>query len=393
MKTIQTLLLVCSLMVFAGCGGSNGDGKPKDGAPNTKDATPKDTGAKDASTKDATTKDTAAKDAAIKDLKGDKTTKDAATKDGASKIVTTKDASSKDAAPRTIKKKGTIGFSALTLTNPFFKVIADNMKAEAAKYGYEVIVVSGERDAKKQADQIDDFIVKGVSAIVLNPCDSKSIGTAIKKANDAGIPVFTNDIKYDGDVGKVVCHVATDNYQGGKLAGQAMVKLIGESGGKVGILHFPQAESCQLRVKGFTEVIDEHNKTGAKIDIVSTLDGGGVRDEGFKAAKDIIEAHSDLAAIFAINDPSALGAYAALESAGKADQVKIIAFDGQKIGKQAILEGKIVCDPIQFPDLMGKKTIEMIIKYFDGDDVPAELLIPSKLYYKEDAEKDPELME
>lgn len=291
------------------------------------------------------------------------------------------------------RSKGVIGYSALTLTNPFFMTIADNMKADAARHGYEMILVSGERDVKKQADQIDDFIVKGVAAIVLNPCDSKSIGPAIKKANDAGIPVFTNDIKYDGTEGKVVCHVATDNYQGGKLAGDAMVKLIGEAGGKVAILHFPQVESCQLRVKGFLEKVGAHNTSGkgGKIVIAATLDGGGARDEGFKAAKDAIEAHGDLAAIFAINDPSALGAYAALEAAGKVDQVKIIGFDGQKIGKEAILQGKIVCDPIQFPDRIGKTSIDMIIKHFSGENVPAEILIPSELYYKADAEKDPEL--
>ncbi len=266
---------------------------------------------------------------------------------------------------------------------------------EAEKHGYELIVVSAERDVKRQADQINEFIVKGVSAIVLNPCDSQSIGPAIKKANEAGIPVFTNDIKYDGSEGKVVCHVATDNYQGGELAGEAMVKLLGSSGGKVAILHFPQAESCQLRVKGFTEIVDAHNAVEGndKIEIVATLDGGGVRDEGFKAAKDTIEANPDLAAIFAINDPSALGARSALESVGKAEQVRIIAFDGQLIGKQAIRDGKIVCDPIQFPDQIGKKTIEKIIANFDGEKVESEILIPSKLYYKEDAENDPELKE
>jgi len=289
--------------------------------------------------------------------------------------------------------KGTIGVSVLTLTNPFFKVIADNMEEEAAKHGYEVIVVSGDRDVKKQSDQIDDFIVKGVSAIVLNPCDSKSIGPAIKRANEAGIPVFTNDIKCQVEDAEVVCHVATDNEQGGRLAGQAMVKLLGEAGGKVAVLHFPQAESCQLRVKGFTEVVEAHNAetAGGKIEVVATLDGGGARDEGFNAAKDAMEANPDMAAIFAINDPSGLGAYAALEAVGKVDQVKIVAFDGQKIGKQAILEGKIVCDPIQFPDRMGKKTIEMILKHFNGDEVPAEILIKSELYYQQDAEQDPEL--
>ena len=300
-----------------------------------------------------------------------------------------------DSGSTSTEIKGTIGFSALTLTNPFFNVIAENMKAEAAKHGYELLVVSGDRDVKKQADQVNEFIVKGVSAIVLNPCDSRSIGPAIVKANDAGIPVFTNDIKYDGDEGEVVCHVATDNYQGGRLAGQAMVDLLGESGGEVAILHFPQVESCQLRVKGFLEVIEAHNaQAGAdQIEIVATLDGGGLRDEGFKAAKDSIESNPDLAAIFAINDLSALGAYAALESVDKTDQVTIIGFDGQDIGKQAILEGKILCDPIQFPDRIGKTTIDVIMKHFDGEDVPAEILIASELYFQADAEKDPALQE
>jgi len=289
--------------------------------------------------------------------------------------------------------KKTIGYSALTLTNPFFKVIADNMTEAGQEAGYDVLVVSGETDVQKQAAQVDDFITKGVSAIVLNPCDSKSIGPAIKRANEAGIPVFTNDLAYDGDDAKVVCHIATDNFQGGRLAGEAMVKLLGEAGGKVAILHFAQAESCQLRVKGFTEVIEAHNqKDGvAKIEIVSTLESLAERARGQQAAQDAMQANDDLAAIFAINDPAALGAYAAVKAANKTDQVRIIGFDGQRIGKDAILEGKIVCDPIQFPDQIGRKTIEMIGRYFDGDEVPSEILIPSALYYKADAEKDPAL--
>ncbi len=289
--------------------------------------------------------------------------------------------------------KGTIGFSTLTLTNPFFKIIADTMTVEAAKHGYEVVVVSGDQDVNRQTAQIEDFIVKGVSAIVLNPCDSKAVGTAIRKANEAGIPVFTNDIKYDGTEGRVECHVATDNAQGGRLAGEAMLKLIGESGGKIAVLHYPDVESCQMRVKGFTEIIDAHNSRSgaAKIEIATTLNGLGSREGGFATAKDAIEAHPDMVALFAINDLSAIGARSALEIAGKADQVRIIGFDGTLEGKQAILKGQIVCDPIQFPDKMGQTTIEMIVKYFDGEKPPEEVLIPSSLYYREDAEKDPDL--
>lgn len=278
----------------------------------------------------------------------------------------------------------------MTLTNPFFKVIADTMTAEAAPHGYQVLVVSADDNVKKQSDQIDDFIVKGVTAIVLNPVDSNSIGPAIQRANEAGIPVFTNDLGYAGDDAEIVSHIATDNLQGGQLAGQAMVKAIGDSGGKVAIVDFPQAESCQLRVKGFMETIDAHNaKEGsAKIEIVARLDGGGDRNQGHDAAKDIIESNPDLAGLFAINDPSALGAHKALVAAGKDEQVTIIGFDGQVEGKKAILEGKILCDAIQYPERIGKITIEQIVAYFSGEEVESEVLIPSGLYYKEDAEKE-----
>ncbi len=293
----------------------------------------------------------------------------------------------------TARSKGVIGYSALTLTNPFFKIIADTMAAEAEKHGYELAVVSANENVARQSEQIDEFIVQGVAAIVLNPADSASIGQAIRKANDAGIPVFTNDIKYTGDAGSVVSHVATDNLQGGRLAGEALVRLLGESGGKIAVLDFPNVESCQMRTKGFQEIIDAHNaKEGAaQINIVSVLNGGGKRDVGYAKAQDIVIANSDLAAIFAINDPSALGAYAALEEAGLQDQITIIGFDGEKAGKEAILAGKILCDPVQFPDQMGLRTIELIMQHFDGEDVPEEELIPSKLYYKADAEKDPGL--
>ena len=299
---------------------------------------------------------------------------------------------SADGAKETASK-GTIGVSVLTLGNPFFSVIAENIKSEAAKHGYDVIVVDGNRNVQKQANQIDDFLTKGVAAIVLNPCDRISTGAAIKKANDAGIPVFTCDLKCVAEGAEVVSHVGSDNLQGGKLAGEAMIEALGDEGGKVLVVHFPQANSCQLRVQGFKEVINAHNqgKETGKIVVVSELDGGGVRDEGYKVTEDTLQAHPDLAGIFAINDPSALGARAALEKAGKQEQVKIVAFDGQPEGKQAIKEGKIYADPVQFPDKIGVRTVELIMAYFNGEEVPSEVLIPTELFKQEDGLKDPTL--
>jgi ribose transport system substrate-binding protein len=286
-------------------------------------------------------------------------------------------------------RKGTIGLSVLTLTNPFFKVIADNMTEEATRHGYDVIAVSGEDDARQQ-NQVKDFIVKGASAIVLCPCNSRAIGPAIKEANEAGIPVFTADIACLAPGARVVTHVATDNYGGGRKAAEAMIEALGEAGGEIVILDFREAESCILRVKGFKDVIAAHNQgrpTGT-IDIVAELPGGGSRDRGYKSAEDALQAHARLAGIFAINDLCALGARAALEKALRADEVKIIGFDGQPEGKLAIKEGKIYADPVQFPDKIGRKTVEAILQYFRGDEVPPEILIPTELYRQADAENE-----
>ena len=290
-------------------------------------------------------------------------------------------------------KQQVIGFSALNLGNPFFVIIADTLKAEAAPHGYEVTVDDAAGDVKKQAEHIDAYIARKVSAIVLNPTDRESIGPAIQKANQAGIPVFTCDLECVAPEAIVVGHVGTDNYGGGKLAGEAMIEALGEAGGKVFILHFKQANSCVDRVNGFREVIEAYNKnreTG-RIDIVGEDDGGGAEDKGFAATSTAIQANPDLNGLFAINDPSGLGAYAALEQAGKAAQVKIVAFDGQLVGKQAIQEGKIYADPIQFPDQMAKLTMQNIVSYFRGDPFEPVTLIPTKLYRKADAENDPEL--
>jgi ribose transport system substrate-binding protein len=277
------------------------------------------------------------------------------------------------------------------MTNPFFKEIADNLTEEAAKHGYKVIVVSGEFDPARQDKQVKDFLVRRVEAIVLCPCDSRSIGPVIKDANAVGIPVFTVDIGCLAPGANVVTHIATDNYSGGKQAGQAMIEALGSSGGKVAILDHKPVESCQLRVKGFKEVIEAHNQKpgSAQIRIVAELPGGGVKDVGYKAAEDLLQAHDDLAGIFAINDPSALGARAALEKAKKAHRIKIVGFDGQRDGKQAIKDGKIFADPIQYPDQIGQKAAQIIARYFKGEETPAEILIPTGLYRQADGLKDP----
>jgi ribose transport system substrate-binding protein len=291
------------------------------------------------------------------------------------------------------KPKGTVGVSVLTLGNPFFRVIADNLRDELAKHGYQTKIVSGEFDPALQKQQVDDFLTADVAAIVLCPCNSQAVGRPIMEANKKGVPVFTADIACLAPGAKVVSHIASDNLGGGRQAAEAMIEALGEKGGKVVILDYKDAESCILRVRGFKEVIEKYNqdRSSGKIEIVAELPGDGKKDKGDQAAQDALQANPDLAGIFAINDPSALGALAALEKSGKAGQVKIVAFDGQPEGKQAIKEGKIYADPIQHPDQIGIQTAQTIIRYFKGEDVEPEQLIPTGLYRQADAKNDPEL--
>jgi len=282
---------------------------------------------------------------------------------------------------------GTIGLSVLTMTNPFFKEIADTVTVEAKKHGYKVIVTTSEYDPARQRDQVKDFLVRKVVAIILTPADSKAIGTAIREANAAGVPVFTADIASLAADAKVVCHVATDNYAGGRQAAKAMMQALGNKG-KVAIIDHPEVESVILRTKGFR---DELKEADSPIEIVGAWPGKGSKDESFKVAQDILTGQQGLDGIFAINDPSALGACAAIEKAGKAGKIAVVGFDGQPEGKKAILDGKIYADPIQFPDRIGRIVVEQIVKYSLGEKVPPQVLIPTELYYKADAEKDPSL--
>jgi ribose transport system substrate-binding protein len=289
-----------------------------------------------------------------------------------------------------MKSRGVIGVSLLTFENPFFKVIADNIEAEAKKHGYEVVALSADEDAAKQSQQIEDFLVQNVAAIVISPAETRSVVPAVQKANEAGVPVFTVDIPIEEPGVQVVCQIATDNKGGGREAARAMIEAVGS--GKVAILHFKQAQSCRLRVEGFREVIDEYNASATQpIEIVAELDGGGAKARGRAAAADALQATPDLRGIFAINDPSALGAVAAVDEAGKAGQVTIIGFDGQPEGKQAIREGKIYADPIQYPERMGVQVVEAIVNHLKGKEVPPEVLIPTSLYRQSDAQNDASL--
>lgn len=275
----------------------------------------------------------------------------------------------------------TVGVSLLTRTHPFYQDLEAGLREAAAANGYELLVTAGEFDVARQKDQLQDFIIQKVNAIIVCPCDSRSIGTAIKAANDAGIPVFTADIACLAEDARVVSHVASDNVAGGRLAARAVIDALGGQG-KVAIIDHPEVESVIQRVKGFEEEI----ATAPGITVVAKLSGRGVKDQAFRTAEDILQSHPDLSAFFGINDDSALGALAAVEKAGRSGRVTIIGFDAVPEAREAIKAGKIYADVIQMPHEIGVKTIDAVKTYISGGDVPPSVLIPCGLFTQADAQ-------
>ncbi|MCI0513636.1 substrate-binding domain-containing protein [candidate division KSB1 bacterium] len=271
----------------------------------------------------------------------------------------------KRAADETAPGSGqfTVGVSLLTREHPFYRELEAGMLETANKENIRLLIDAGEWDLVKHFNHVDNFIVKQVNAIILCPCDSKGIIPAIDKANEAGIPVFTSDIRAMG--GKVVAHIASDNELGGKLAGEYMVKLL-KGKGRVAILEQPNVETAIMRVVGFKKALAAY----PEIQVVAQLNGEGVRDKGMRVMEDILQSHQQLDGVFAINDESALGALAAIEAANRKN-ICLIGFDAQPEALLAIQNGNIlVADVAQYPRKIAQLTIETIAKYLRGETVP-----------------------
>jgi len=272
---------------------------------------------------------------------------------------------------------GAVGASLLTQTHVFYQDLAGAMKETANQRNINLRIQYAEFDPRKQNDQIEMFILQGVRALVVAPTDSSGMAPLIKQAMDKKIPVFTVDIAVkDTDV---ICHIASDNYQGGVLLGEFLAKQLNGQG-KVAIIDHPTVTSVQERVKGFEDALAKY----PDIAIVQKIPGEGQRDKAMRSAQDLIASRSDLSAIFGINDDSALGALASIESAGLQDKIKIVGFDATPEACQAIRDGKaLIADIAQFPKEIGKVAMETIDEYFKGAQPPRVKYVPVKLITRE----------
>ena len=266
-------------------------------------------------------------------------------------------------------KQPRIGVTLLTKSHPFYQEMEAAMKEAADKSNVKLNIQSAEFDMKDQQAQIETFITQRVDALVVCPVDSDTIAGAIKEANRAGIPVFTADIAANG--GDVVCHIASDNIAGGRLAGEYMAKLL-KGKGKVIIIDHPKVMSVRDRTKGFLDAVGKY----PGIKIIARPPGDGERGKSMDVMETMLQSHPEINGVFAINDSTALGALAALRQAKK-DNIVIVGYDGDPEAREEILKGSpLKADSVQSPRKIGATTIKVVLKYLNGGQVPARVPVP-----------------
>jgi len=273
-----------------------------------------------------------------------------------------------------------LGVSFQTMNNPFFVDLNDGLKSVIEPKGDTLITLDARFDPLKQKNDLSDLILKGAAAIFINPVNWEGIKGSLLQAKQKGIPCIVVDAPVrDQELG--ACTVASDNVKAGRLAAQALVEACRPA--KLVILHHVINKACLDRVAGFKEELKKH----PDMKILDTQEGKGTTEGGRPVMRDLIGRLPDINAVFAINDPSALGAISALESAGKLAGVKVVSVDGSAEAVAAIKAGKLLSTSAQFPKEIGKVSAEKAYEILAGKPVEKDVKIKVELITKKNADE------
>ncbi len=273
------------------------------------------------------------------------------------------------AAPAAAKDLNTVGISVGSLGNPFFVATIKGIEASAKKINPDTSFTnaSSDYDLNKQFTQIDNFIAAGVDVIMINAVDPVAIEPAIKKAQAAGIVVGAFDVSAKGaDV-----TVMTDNVKAGAIACQYLADHL-KGKGEVIIVNGPQVSSIVDRVNGCKETFAKY----PDIKILSdNQDAKGSRDGGFAVGQSLLTRFPKVDAIFAINDPTAIGVNLAAKQLGRSEFI-ITAVDGAPDIEAELKSGTslIKASASQDPYVMAGQAMTMAAEVLKGNK-PAEAVV------------------
>jgi erythritol transport system substrate-binding protein len=237
---------------------------------------------------------------------------------------------------------GTFAVITVDPSNPYWKAEVDTAVAEAKKLGYDATVDAHNNDPDKQNQFIDGAISKKVKAIILDPAGAKESVGAVRKATEAGIPVFLVNAEIV-EQGIAKSQIVSNNAQGATLGAEEWVKAMGGKGKYVELFGNPTDNNAQVRSNGYAEVISQY----PDLQLVQKETANWDRAEGKQKMEVMLRAHPDITGVIAGNDEMALGAIQALKDAGKLSQVKVLGFDGNQDAVNAVKAGEMVATVLQ----------------------------------------------
>ncbi|GAA3865137.1 sugar ABC transporter substrate-binding protein [Celeribacter arenosi] len=258
-----------------------------------------------------------------------------------------------------------------TDTNPFFVKMKEGAEAKAAELGIALKSFAGKVDGdhETQVAAIETCIADGAKGILLTASDTSSITTAVQQARDAGILVIALDTPLD-PIDAADATFATDNFLAGELIGKWAAAKLGDdaANAKIAMLDLAVSQPTVgvLRDQGFLQGfgidLGDPNKWGDETDprIVGNDVTAGNEEGGRKAMENLLATDPMINVVYTINEPAAAGAYEALKSIGRENDVLIVSVDGGCPGVQNIADGVIGATSQQYPLLMASKGIEAI---------------------------------
>ena len=277
-------------------------------------------------------------------------------------IVTTSACGKTENTSGSTEKNRVFAASYFTMNNPHFIDWGKGLRSEIVdKHGDELIEADAQLDINKQISDIEDFIQQQVDAIFIAPVDSKGIKTALLSAKEANIPVIIMDVPPE-DTDLVTAMVTTDNFMAGKVLGEALVKNTNGKG-NVAIIDWSVVQAVVDRTSGFESAI----KDSPGIKIVARQDGKASTESALPIMENFLQSNPEIDTVFTINDPSAVGALAAIEAA-KRNDIKIYSIDGSQEAMKLIKDKKIVGSSAQFPVKMGQVAGDLVYKILKKED-------------------------
>jgi ribose transport system substrate-binding protein len=284
--------------------------------------------------------------------------------------------------PSTAPAKPRVALIMKSLANEFFLTMENGAKAhqQAHSGDYDLLAngIKDELDVSRQIDLVEQMIAQRVDAIVIAPADSKALVPVCKKAQQAGIVVVNIDNQLDAEVlaasGTKFPFVGPDNRKGAKAVGDYLAQKLKPGDQIVIVEGAPNAFNGIQRKLGF-----EDAAKAAGLKIISSQSGYWETERANQVVAALLTEHPELKAVLCANDSMALGAVAALRSAGKLNDVLVVGFDNIAAVQQLLREGKVLATADQHADRLAVFGIEYALEMLKSKNAPADRETPVDL--------------